>query len=375
MKILFVATVYRHLTAFHIPHMKYFQSLGYEVWAASGDGIYDRRLLEQENVRCVDISFSRSLKSRDNLKAIKQMKQLLKEERFDFVDVHTPIASFITRFVARNLRHTRVVYTAHGFHFFKGAPLINWLLYYTAEKIATPWTSHLITINEEDFHNAKKLGYSSKKVSYVHGVGVDVVNQDISREVEQRLIEEFSIQKQHVVISYVAELNDNKNHLFLLQNWGAIKEQAPNAKLLIIGKGSHEDLLKKYVDEHSLVDITFTGYRRDVDDILKVSQIVTLLSKREGLPKSVMEAMVNEVPCIVSDTRGLRDLITNQINGYVVELGNDQQLLKAFTELVNTPDKREQFGKQAKIDIENYLLPNVILEYQEVYRKLLNEVE
>ncbi|MGG2109361.1 glycosyltransferase family 4 protein [Lysinibacillus pakistanensis] len=374
MKILFVATVYRHLTAFHIPHMQYFQSLGYEVWAASGEGIYDRELLEKNNIRCVDISFSRSLKSIDNLKAISQMKRLLKKENFEYVDVHTPIASFITRYVARNLKDTKVVYTAHGFHFFKGAPLINWLLYYTAEKIAASWTTHLITINQEDYKIAKKLGYTEETVSYVHGVGVKIENQDISRIVEEDLKKEFNIQDHHVVIAYVAELNENKNHLFLLKNWSAIKKVAPNAKLLIIGKGSHENLLKKYVNENSLKDITFTGYRRDVDDILKISDLVTLLSKREGLPKSIMEAMVHGLPCVVSNTRGLRDLVEHKKNGYIVDLGNGSSLINAFSRLVNDSVEREVCGEKARVDIEIYLLENVILEYQKVYQDIMNEV-
>lgn len=374
MKILFVATVYRHLTAFHIPHMKYFQSLGYEVWAASGEGEEDRKLLEQENVRCINISFSRSPKSRGNIKAIKQMRNLLAQENFQFVDVHTPIASFITRYAAKNLEQVKVIYTAHGFHFYKGAPLVNWLLYYTAEKIAAPWTEHLITINEEDYEVTKRLNISENNTSYIHGVGVEIIENKLDEMTEKQLKAEFSITKSDVVISYVAEMNENKNHLFLLENWSEIKRSAPTAKLLLIGHGSYEKRLKQYVDMNNLKDIIFTGYRRDVNNILKITDIVTLLSKREGLPKSIMEAMASSLPCIVSNTRGLRDLIQNKKSGYVVNLEDNHSLCTAFIDLVNCPEVREGYGKQARLDIEIYTVDNVLREYAEIYKKLLGEV-
>ncbi|ATP39035.1 glycosyltransferase family 1 protein [Solibacillus sp. R5-41] len=369
MKILFVASVYRHLTAFHIPYIQYFQSQGYDVWAA-GIGNEDKEKLQQLNVTCVDIPFSRSPLSTQNISAFQVLKKLFHEERFDLVHVHTPVAALLSRAAFRNVKHGKIVYTAHGFHFFEGAPKQNWLIYYTAEKLAAKWTDHLITINEEDYTNAQKF-LPIEKISYVHGVGVEFVSEELTQSEKVEMKVKLGLPNNAIVISCVAELNHNKNHQFLLRNWQQLKQENPHIELLLIGTGESEHELQEYVAKEQLAGIHFLGYRRDVPNLLQISDIVTLLSHREGLPKSIMEAMAASIPCIVTNTRGLRDLIQANENGFVIHHDDDQSLMTAFTKLAQSEQLRKQLGQRAKQLVEPFVLDKVLQEYVTIYKNLL----
>lgn len=368
MKILFVASVYRHLTAFHIPYIKYFLEQGYDVYAA-GVGEEDKKNLEKINVTCFDIPFSRSPLNHHNITAYKLLKQVFMREKFDLVHVNTPVAALLTRAAFRKSKHGKIVYTAHGFHFYEGAPIKNWLIYYTVEKLAAKWTDHLITINDEDFKNALKL-LPEDKVSHVHGVGVEIVENILTDMEKLRLRENLGVGYNSIIIAYVAELNDNKNHQFLLNNWLQIKKNNPNFELLFIGTGEKEQELKNYVLAENLTGVHFLGYRRDVPRLLHITDIVALLSHREGLPKSIMEAMVMGIPCVVTNTRGLRDLIKLNENGVVVNHKSDEALIEAFT-LLSKKQVRERMGFRAKQLVEPFLLNYVLEEYKLIYKDLL----
>ncbi|MFJ7371326.1 glycosyltransferase family 4 protein [Lysinibacillus sp. NPDC098008] len=371
MKILFVASVYRHLTAFHIPYIKYFQENGFEVWAA-GIGEEDKAVLNSLNVKCVDIPFSRNPFKLQNITAYRKIKKLVNKENFKIIHVHTPVASFLTRMAFNKGKNKsgKMIYTAHGFHFFNGAPKRNWIIYYTAEKLIAKWTDQLITINEEDFRNAHKL-LPTNKISYVHGVGVETISNILTEKEKLSLKKTLNLPKESLVISYIAELNYNKNHKFLLRNWKKLKQKIPQLELLIVGYGENEKELKEYVNIEQLKGIHFLGFRKDVSELLQITDIVALLSYREGLPKSIMEAMVIGIPCVVTDTRGLRDLIKSNVNGFIVKHEDDIELMKAFETLAYSEQMREQMGKTSKKIIESYLLENVLEEYKFIYNQLL----
>lgn len=173
------------------------------------------------------------------------------------------------------------------------------------------------------------------------------------------------------MISFVAELNLNKNHQFLLRNWNRLKKRCPQIALCIIGTGELAKQLERFVEAENLDDVYFLGYRRDVASLLQISDMVTLLSHREGLPKSIMEAMVEGLPCVVTNTRGLRDLISDGKNGYVVNHGDEEALVTAFEQLIESKELRRELGGQAKELVKPYLLENVLMEYIEIYEKLL----
>lgn len=369
MNILLVASVYRHLTAFHLPYIQYFQNEGYDVWA-SGMGEVDKGILEYLGVKCVDIPFSRSPLSSENIRAYKALKKLFRTTQFDLVHVHTPVAALLTRAAFRKSKQGKIIYTAHGFHFYSSAPKQNWLIYYSAEKLAARWTDHLITINEEDYKNASKL-LPIEKISYVHGVGVEIMSEILTENEKEFLKEQLGLSHGSVVISYVAELNNNKNHQFILRNWQLLKRNHPHLELLIIGTGENENELKNYVSKEQLSGVHFLGFRRDVPRLLQISDVVTLLSHREGLPKSIMEAMAASIPCVVTNTRGLRDLIKSNENGFVVNHEDDNSLITAFSELAQSTELREKMGEYAKQLVEPFILDKVLQEYVTIYQKML----
>lgn len=372
MKVLFTASVYRHFTTFHIPYMKMFQSKGFEVYAAANsEDQIEKVELESLGIKCIDIPFSRNPLSLKNIIAYYKLKKLSKKFKFTLVHTHTPVASVLTRRVFKKIGGVKTIYTAHGFHFYKGASKINWLIYFNIEKIAAKWTDHLITINQEDFQNAKLLGYSENQVSYVHGVGIEpqVPKNDFNKEIA--LKKEFNIKDNDVIVSCVAELNFNKNQMFLLENWNEIKEKCPNAKLLLIGKGDQSDYYLNYTNTNHLEGVVFTGYRRDVLDILQISDIITLVSKREGLGKCLLEGMICKLPCIVTNTRGPRDLVTENVNGYLIELDDDKGLISKFVKLLNDKQLREDMGKESLKIVEYYHLEKVLIEYDEIYNKYI----
>lgn len=371
MKVLFVATVYHHLTSFHIPYMKYLQNKGFEVWAA-GDG--DEQIkdeLTKLGFRCIDFSFSRSPFTKDNIAAYRQLKKLFLHEDFALVHAHTPVASLLSRMAFRHGQGGKIIYTAHGFHFFKGAPLLNWLIYYQLERMVARWTDRLITINQEDYERAQKMGYRKDEVRYVRGVGVEQHGIQLSNSEKVKLKNKLGLAEDAIVISYIAEINKNKNHQFLLRNWEKIKMAIPKASLLIMGEGDKATEIERLIRDRQLQDVFLLGYRKDVNQLLGITDIVSLLSYREGLPKCIMEAMAVGIPCVVSDTRGLRDLITDGENGFVIPLDDDERLVESFVTVLQDRTLREKMGSVASQKIQPFLLENVLQDYIAIYEEVL----
>jgi glycosyltransferase involved in cell wall biosynthesis len=370
-KVLFAATVYSHLAAFHKPFIKLLQDKGYEVHAVANPDHGRKEEIEKMGVICWDIPFSRTPYQLANFMAVKKLIRLFHEHYFELIHVHTPVASFLVRYTAKKCKQGSVLYTAHGFHFYKGAPIQNWLLYYTAEKLAKRWTDGLIVMNEEDYNNGKKLGFKeNESLFFTHGVGVSFDQYNINDVSNIR--KQLGIGKNEIVISYIAELNNNKNHLFLLRNWKDILEINPNVHCLIIGRGEKERELQKYVERNHLKNIHFLGFRNDIPIILFETDIVTLLSFREGLPRCIMEAMVSRKPLVVTNIRGSRDLVKHGVNGFVVDLDDDESLVKSFAKLINDKDLRERMGQSSFKEIQPYNLTYVLEEIKEIYSKYIN---
>lgn len=367
-KVLFAASVYAHFAAFHKPFMKLFQEKGYEVHAAGSNSLNRKDELLEMGVICHDVDFDRLPFSKKNMRAIKELNALFQHHYFNLIHVHTPTAAFLTRYIASRHHQGKVLYTAHGFHFFKGASRKNWLLFYPVEKMAKRWTDGLLVMNEEDYSLGKRLGFKeNENMFHVHGVGVDLNEFQEQSEETMDLKFELGLGPDTVVISCIAELSPRKNQMFLLENWKTITEQCPHAHLLIIGNGVDSEKIKAYIEENWVINVHLLGHRRDIPSIIASSDIVTLVSKQEGLPRCLMEAMASAKPIITTNVRGSRDLVDNGHGGIVVDLGDHEGLIKSFVTLIQDEQLRFNFGKTGQQKIQHYSLFNVLNEMEAIY--------
>ena len=295
-----------------------------------------------------NISLLRIPFSKNNLTAIKEIKKIVLENGYDIVHCHTPVAGICTRLACRKLRKKglKVFYTAHGFHFYKGAPFKNWLLYYPAEKLCSRFTDTLITINKEDYSFAKKK-MKAKHIEYVPGVGIDVdkfKNSVVDFNTKRK---ELQIPENACLLLSVGELNSNKNHQVVIRAIAQVNDK--NIHYIIAGRGMLHDYLKGYAAQNGVSDrVHLLGFRNDVAELYKISDIYVLPSKREGLNVSVMEAMASGLPVICGKIRGNNDLVDEGENGLFAQPDNYMEYSLAIKELSCNPNLREKLGKSSE---------------------------
>lgn len=367
-KVLFTATVVKtHINVFHLPYLKWFKEHDYEVHVAAKNDFINEPCIIPNCDKYYDIKFARFPFSKANINAYKQLKKLIKENNYDIIHCHTPVAGVLTRLAARNNKNTTVIYTAHGFHFFKGAPLINWIIYYQVERFCARYTDKLITINKEDYERAKRFSLRKNgKVYYVPGVGINLEKiQNLKVDVKQKKTE-LGMPENIPVLLSVGELNKNKNHEIVLQALNKLKVK--NFIYLICGRGVLKEYLERKIQEFHLTNkVKLLGYRSDVIEILKIADLFIFPSKREGLPVSVIEAMAAGLPVIASNVRGNRDLIEKE-NLFEP---NDVKTLTSLIEKRFDVMENDEFRKETYTNLEQYSLTNVLKQMAEIYEEQL----
>ncbi len=361
-KILFAATITDHFYYFHLPYLKLFHDMGWEVHVA-GKG--DRKLPFCDVQH--DIPFSRSPFGKSNITAYKQLKKVINDNHFDIIHCHTPMGGMLTRLAANKKNSGSVLYTAHGFHFYKGAPLLNWLIYYPIELVMSLKTDCLITINNEDYTFAKKH-FKHPDVKLVDGVGYNCDKFfPVSYEEKMALREKAGYSENEKIIVYVAEMNKNKNQSMLIKALTKI----PDARLLIVGAdnfgGAYVSLAKE-LGVDSRVD--FLGHCDDVETLVKISDICAASSLREGLPVNVMEAMACGLPTVAGDNRGHRALINNGKDGFIVEPNDYEAMAEKINFLLNDADLYNQISKSASENIRRFSKENVAVQMSSIYLNL-----
>jgi glycosyltransferase EpsD len=371
-KVLFTATVDGHILNFHTSYLKWFKEQGYEVHVAS-NGNLDIPFVDLK----YNIPFERSPFKLVNFKAYKKLKNIIDDNNYKLIHCHTPMGSVLTRLAAKKARKkgTKVIYTAHGFHFFKGAPLINWLLYYPVEKWLSKHTDCLITINDEDYECAKRNKFKAGSIKKVNGVGIDL-NKFTPQTVEKKkkLRKEYGYSETDFILICVAELNHNKHQDMIINVINILKNIIPNIKLLLVGEGNLMEQYKNQVKKLNLEDyIKFLGYRKDVPNLMAISDVAVSASRREGLPVNVMEAMATGLPLVVTDCRGNRDLVRNGRNGYVVGINDVDGFADAVEKLYKIEKLRQNFSEKNCELIKMYSIKNVKNELEKIYLSLLND--
>lgn len=364
MKILYVTALNETINAFLIPHIEKLVEQGNEVHCACNiNREIDNRLINKK-VIYHSIEFNRNPLKINYFKIINDIKKVYLDNKYDIVHVHTPIAAFLTRFALKKY-DVKIIYTAHGFHFFKGGSLINWVIYYPLERIAAHWTNRIVTINDEDFKRAKTFKLRNNgDVKLMHGVGINPEEYILENFERENYRKKLGVRKDDFMILILADINRNKNHIQVIKAIKDLQSDMNNVKIICAGEGPLRDKLIKYVKKMGLEEsIKFLGFRKDVKELIHSSNCIGLFSRREGLPKSLMEGICCGKPLIVSDIRGARDFIKNKNIGRLVNYKN----FKSISNAIKAVGSNKFNSNEIKNQIEIYKINRVLDEVVEIH--------
>lgn len=371
-KVLILASVASMIDQFNIPYITLLQEMGFEVDVACNfvDGnscsaervLFLKHTLEEKGVRWFQVEFARNIFNiSSNLKAYKRVNQLLRENKYKFIHCHSPIGGVVGRLAGHRAK-IKVIYTVHGFHFYKGAPLKNWILFYPVEKLLSRYTDVLVTINKEDYAFASKK-MKAKSLFYLPGIGI---NLDKYRK---GLYDKYVIRKQlgipdnAILLFSVGELNDNKNHELVIR---AIKDM--DVYYMIAGQGQKEEFLKDLIKKNDMEErVRLLGFRTNVSELYSAADIFVFPSFREGLSVSLMESMASGLPCAVSYIRGNVDLISED-GGALFSPDSVEECKKAIKAVLMSD--MNKMGMHNMEKVEEFGQYVVLNEMKKIYQKM-----
>ena len=341
---------------FMIPHVQYLSTNGFVIDVACsnvGGKIKELKYKLSDSVRdFYTVRLVRNPFSISNLKGYRDLKRIIDRDNYDLIWTNEPVMGVMTRIAARKARErgTKVIYMVHGFHFYEGAPLPNWLIYYTVEKLCSRYCDEIVTINSEDYHHAQAFHVSN--VRKISGVGVNLENFSPDKDVRALYREKIAIKDHEVLLLNVAELTKRKNQHVILE--AIYRLRNTHIKLIICGVGKEEKRLKRQVKRFGLQQqVLFLGYRNDIPELCCAADIFVLTSLQEGLPRAIMEAMASGLPVVCSSIRGNKDLIENGKSGYTVK--NDaKSVAKAINRLVKNTSLRKKMGWYNTVVVKRY---------------------
>lgn len=375
-KILFISNISNRITSFVTASIAAAHSLDLDFYQAANwsdaEPIQIDKDEKEYNIKIKNVPISRNPLSKANLIAYKELIDFIKKESIDYIHCNTPTGGLLGRLVGKKCKVKKVIYQAHGFHFYKGAPKKNWLVYYPVEKWLAHHTDALITINSEDFELAKtklKLRRNGK-VYYVPGVGIDTTQYALSAKARKEKRIELKIAENDVALISMGDLIKRKNYDTAIR---AIAEANNSAlQYFICGKGPEEENLKALAESLGVSDqIHFLGFRSDIKNLLAAVDIFLFTTKQEGLPRSMMEAMACGLPCIASDIRGNVDLIENGKGGYLISPKDVAGFSTAIKKLSLDQKLRQFMGINNLETIKNYDVAVIKKEIASIYREVI----
>ncbi len=376
-KILYVATVRSHIGQFHINFLQLLKSRGFEIHGAYRDNSEDKPGLDLSVIdKTYEILFRRNPLRAENLKAYWQLKKVIASEDFCLIHCHTPVGGVVTRLaaVAARKKGTIVVYTAHGFHFFKGAAKKNWAIFYPVEKVLAKYTDAIITMNREDYERAKK--FRCRHVYFVHGVGIDVDKFHCFDEKEKEKLRKKYGFDDELLLVYPADISVRKNQKMLIETAAQLRQMAPGLKFKILMPGQPilREQMEQFANEKGVSEnCCFMGYRRDIQQLVGMSDIMVSSSKQEGLPVCIMEAMACGKPIICTKVRGNEDLVTPDVNGFLCDLDDVNDMAEKIYYLYQNPARMKQMGDASRQLIDKYSKDAVNEELWNIYTDLLGK--
>lgn len=380
-KALIVATVPSFIDQFLMPSIELLQDMEYEVSVACNFNLYGtitaektlqlKQMLTNRKVKVYVIAFPRSPFSKKIINAYQQLEQLLTYQKYAIVHCHTPVAGILTRLAARKLRRHggKVIYTAHGFHFYKDAPLKNWLLYYPAEKMCSYFTDALLTINTEDFNLAQRK-MRTKHIYYIPGIGIDTYKTSKLTVDKCAKRKELGFTDENIILLSVGELSIRKNHQVVIRALSDLKSNC-HLQYCVAGVGDEKNALMSLAKEcHEDDRVHFLGYRTDISELLCICDIFIFPSLQEGLPVALMEAMGAGKPCVVSNIRGNTDLIVASQGGCLVDPLDVNEFSESIQTLANDRSLRAQLGANNRIMVDQFDIKHVNQIMKVIYKEV-----
>ena len=358
-KVLFLTTIGGFLQQFEMNDVGILQEMGFEIHYASNlrNPVYNMNIpaMEERGIRVHHIDIQKMpTHIFKNVRALIQLLKLVKREQIRVIHCHNPMGGVLGRLISViKGRKIYTIYTAHGFHFYEGAPKKNWIAFYPVEKCLAKFTDCLITINKEDYEKA--LRFSLRKggqVFRIPGVGIHTERFAAQEGMREQIRRKFKIPDDVFYLLSVGELNHNKNHIVILRAMA----QIPDKKIWlgICGKGHMEETLKAEADRLGLKDrFTLFGFRNDIPQMLSMADCFVFPSLREGLGIAAIEAMAAGVPLITSDCRGTREYARDQINGLVCVDNQPEAYAKAIIQMKEDTEKRHRMS-EACVNMSSY---------------------
>ena len=346
------------MVQFLVPHVINLSQNGFEVEIACsnvGERVEEIREKLDGYIKAFHIvRLHRSPLSLDNLNGYKDMKKIIQKGKYDIIWTNEPVMGVVTRLAAQKARKngTKVLYMVHGFHFYDGAPKLNWMIYYPIEKLMASRADVIVTVNREDYKRAKTMNV--KKVEYIHGIGINTSRLTLG-EKKNNLRAELGMEEEDFIVLSVGELNENKNQKTIVKAISLMND--PKVHYVLCGKGDQLENLKKLTSElHLEKQIHFLGYRKDVVDICSQADVYVMPSLREGLPVASLEAMYCGLPLVTSNIRGLVDVMEDGVSGYLCEPSDAQAFAGCILKLKNDDKMRERAGEHNKKTVIPYCI-------------------
>lgn len=349
MNILLITTIGGFLPKFLMQDVRMLQEMGYTVHYASNfdKPVYecDRGELEKQGIICHHIPIEKSpLAVTANLTALRRLSRLVKEENIRIIHCHNPVGGVLGRMTG--IHQPYIIYTAHGFHFYKHAPWINWMIFYPVERLLAYRTDQLITINHEDKAVSEHFRLRRNGcTAMIPGVGLDTQRFTPDPARRQQYREALDVEEEEYLFLSVGELNGNKNHETVIRAFA--KLDCGRAKLIICGEGIERKKLERLIGQLSLSGrILLPGYCTEIERYYRSADCFLFPSVREGLGMAALEAMACGLPVIAGDNRGTREYVFD--NGILCKPKDIDAYTAAMKAVMEHPKQAAVMGKRSR---------------------------
>ncbi|MBR6221131.1 MAG: glycosyltransferase [Clostridia bacterium] len=366
-KVLMTASVWVHIRNFHLPYLREFQRLGWEIHVGCA-GIPDGAPHVDS---AIALPFEKRMASRANLRAMGILRRRIRQERYDLIITHTTLAAFFTRLAVKGMRERpKVVNVMHGYLFDDDTPAVKRQALLTAEKLTAPQTDLLLVMNAWDDRTARKYRLG-RRIERIPGMGVDFSRLDAAKDTDgKRLREALNIPPDAFVLLCAAEFSPRKSQQVLIEAMRALPQ---SAVLVLCGTGATLKDCRARARELGVSDrVRFPGQVDNMPDWYRMADACVAASRSEGLPFNIIEAMHAALPVVASAVKGHVDLIEDGVSGLLYPYADAEALAAAVRRLMADSAACADMGRRARLDSEDYALQRVFPAVMDRYLSALD---